>query len=95
MHRAVYGKALTRESVGQALSSESLKSVQGTDAVSVADSNMDVLDLATTWTVLGCLGAGKEIGSLRGNCEIFDLTGPGTLNRMLGGRRSGEFCHAV
>jgi hypothetical protein len=41
MHREVYGEALTGESVGQPLSRESVKSVQGADAVSVAEGNTD------------------------------------------------------
>ena len=39
MHREVYGEALTGESVGQPLSRESFKLVQGADAVSVVEGN--------------------------------------------------------
>ncbi len=41
VHREVYGEALTGESAGQPLSRESFKSVQGADAVSVAEGDTD------------------------------------------------------
>ena len=50
VHREVYGEALTEESVGQPLSRESVKSVQGADAVSVAEGNTDGRDLASACT---------------------------------------------
>ncbi len=41
VHREVQGEALTGETVGQPLSRESDTSVQGADAVSVAEGNTD------------------------------------------------------
>ena len=52
VHREVYGEALTGESVGQPLSRESVKSVQGADAVSVAEGNTDGGVLASARTAL-------------------------------------------
>lgn len=52
VHREVYGEALTGETVGQPLSRESDKSVQGADAVSVAEGNTDGCDFASARTAL-------------------------------------------
>jgi hypothetical protein len=52
VHREVYGEALTGETVGQPLSRESFKSVQGADAVSVVEGNTDGRDLASACTAL-------------------------------------------
>ena len=52
MHREVYGEALTGESVGQPLSRESFKLVQGADAVSVVEGNTDGHALASARTAL-------------------------------------------
>ena len=52
IHREVYGEALTGETVGQPLSRESFKSVQGAYAVSVAEGNTDGRDIASAWTAL-------------------------------------------
>jgi hypothetical protein len=52
VHREVYGEALTGESVGQPSSRESFKSVQGADAVSVAEGNTDGCVLASARTAL-------------------------------------------
>ncbi len=52
VHREVYGEALTGETVGQPLSRESFKSVQGADAVRVVEGNTDGRDLASVWTAL-------------------------------------------
>jgi hypothetical protein len=52
LHREVQGEALTGESVGQPLSRESLKLVQGADAVSVVEGNTDGHALASAWTAL-------------------------------------------
>jgi hypothetical protein len=46
-----YGEALTGETVGQPLSRESFKSVQGADAVSVVEGNTDGRDLASACTL--------------------------------------------
>jgi hypothetical protein len=47
VHREVQGEALTGESVGQPLSRESFKSVQGADVVSVTEGNTDERALAS------------------------------------------------
>jgi hypothetical protein len=52
MHREVYGEALTGESVGQPLSRESFKLVQGADAVSVVEGNTDGHAFASARTAL-------------------------------------------
>jgi hypothetical protein len=52
VHREVQGEALTGESVGQPLSRESFKSVQGADAVSVAEGYTDGRVIASAWTAL-------------------------------------------
>ena len=52
VHREVQGEALTGESVGQPLSRESFKLVQGADAVSVVEDNTDGHVLASAWTAL-------------------------------------------
>lgn len=52
VHREVQGEALTGESVGQLLSRESFKLVQGADAVSVVEGNTDGHALASSWTAL-------------------------------------------
>jgi hypothetical protein len=52
VHREMQGEALTGESVGQPLSRESFKSVQGADAVSVVEGNTDGRDLASACTAL-------------------------------------------
>ena len=46
-HREVRDEALTGEPAGQPLSRESVKLVQGADAVSVAEGNMDRRDSAS------------------------------------------------
>lgn len=55
VHRKEYGEALTGETVGQPLSCESFKLVQGADAVSVVEGNTDGHALASAWTALGGL----------------------------------------
>ncbi len=52
VHREVSGEALTGETVGQPLSRESYISVQGADAVSVAEGNTDGRVFASDWTAL-------------------------------------------
>ena len=52
VHREVYGEALTGESVGQPLSRESFKLVQGADAVSVVEGNTDGHAFASARTAL-------------------------------------------
>ena len=52
VHREVYGEALTGETVGQPLSRESFKLVQGADAVSVAEGNTDRHDKASAGSAL-------------------------------------------
>ncbi len=52
VHREVYDEALTGETVGQPLSRESFKSVQGADAVSVAEGNTDRRDKASDCSAL-------------------------------------------
>lgn len=52
VHREVYGEALTGESVGQPLSRESFKLVQGADAVSVVEGDTDGHALASARTAL-------------------------------------------
>jgi len=52
VHREVQGEALTGETVGQPLSRESDKSVQGADAVSVAEGNMDGRAFASACSAL-------------------------------------------
>ena len=52
LYREMQGEALTGESVGQPLSRESFKSVQGADAVSVVEGNTDGRDLASACTAL-------------------------------------------
>jgi hypothetical protein len=52
VHREVQGEALTGESVGQPLSRESFKSVQGADVVSVTEGNTDERALASARTLL-------------------------------------------
>ena len=52
VHREVYGEALTGETVGQPLSRESFKSVQGADAVSVAEGNTERCDSASVFSAL-------------------------------------------
>lgn len=52
VHREVPGEALTGETVGRPLSRESYISVQGADAVSVAEGNTDGHDLASARTAL-------------------------------------------
>ena len=52
LHREMQGEALTGESVGQPLSRESFKLVQGADAVSVAEGKTYGRDLASAWTAL-------------------------------------------
>jgi hypothetical protein len=52
VHREVQSEALTGESVGQPLSRESFKSVQGADAVSVVEGNVDGRVLASALTAL-------------------------------------------
>ena len=52
VHREVQGEALTGETVGQPLSRESFKLVQGADAVSVVEGNVDGRVLASARTAL-------------------------------------------
>jgi hypothetical protein len=52
VHREVQGEALTGESVGQPLSRESFKSVQGADVVSVTEGNTDERALESARTLL-------------------------------------------
>jgi len=52
VHREVYGEALTGEIVGQPLSRQSDKSVQGADAVSMAEGNMDWRAFASACSAL-------------------------------------------
>jgi len=52
VHREVQGEALTGETVGQPLSRESDKLVQGADAVSVAEGNMDGHIIASAYLIL-------------------------------------------
>ena len=52
VHREVQGEALTGETVGQPLSRESDKSVQGADAVSVAEGKTYGRVLASAWSAL-------------------------------------------
>jgi hypothetical protein len=56
VHREMQGEALTGESVGQPLSRESFKLVQGADAVSVVEGNTDGHALASARTTLRGLG---------------------------------------
>jgi len=51
-HREVRDEALTGEPAGQPLSRESFKSVQGADAVSVAEGNTDRRDSASAYLAL-------------------------------------------
>ena len=51
-HREVRDEALTGEPAGQPLSRESFKLVQGADAVSVAEGNMDRRDSASACSTL-------------------------------------------
>jgi hypothetical protein len=51
-HREVRDEALTGEPTGQPLSRESFKLVQGADAVSVAEGNMDRRDSASACSTL-------------------------------------------
>jgi hypothetical protein len=51
-HREVRDEALTGEPAGQPLSRESFKLVQGADAVSVAEGNMDRRDSASAYPTL-------------------------------------------
>jgi hypothetical protein len=51
-HREVRDEALTGEPVGQPLSRESVKLVQGADAVSVAEGDTDRHDSASAWMAL-------------------------------------------
>ena len=51
-HREVRDEALTGESPGQASSRESFKSVQGADAVSVAEGNTERRDKASACSTL-------------------------------------------
>ena len=51
-HREVRDEALTGEHAGQPLSRESFKLVQGADAVSVAEGNMDRRDSASAYSTL-------------------------------------------
>ena len=59
VHREVYGEALTGESVGQPLSRESFKLVQGADAVSVVEGDTDGHALASACTVVRCSRRGR------------------------------------
>jgi len=52
LYREMQGEALTGESVGQPLSRESFKSVQGADAVSVVEGNTGGHALASARTAL-------------------------------------------
>ena len=90
MHREVYGEALTGESVGQPLSRESFKLVQGADAVSVVEGNTDGHAFASARTACVVLDPGMQIGSLRGNREISSLTDPFITGRSASGRRGVE-----
>jgi hypothetical protein len=86
VHREVQGEALTGETVGQPLSRESDKSVQGADAVSVAEGNTDGHVIASA-----CL-------ALRGlrpwHAETLFVREPGDLqpgrSASLGGVRIGK-----
>lgn len=51
-HCEMRDEALTGEPAGQPLSRESFKSVQGADAVSVAEGNTDRRDNASAWKAL-------------------------------------------
>ena len=51
-HREVRDEALTGEPAGQPSSRESVKLVQGADAVNVAESNTDRRDSASAWMTL-------------------------------------------
>jgi hypothetical protein len=81
-HREVRDEALTGEPVGQPLSRESFKLVQGADAVSVAEGNTDRCDSASAWMALRGLRP-WHVGTLSGR-------EPGDL--LLGRLRS---CRAV
>src|SRR4029077_15051999 len=62
-HREVRDEALTGEPAGQPLSRESFKSVQGADAVSVAEGNTDRRDSASAYSALRGLRA-WHVGTL-------------------------------
>ena len=81
VHREVPGEALTGETVGQPLSRESYISVQGADAVSVAEGNTDGRDLASARTALR--------GLRPWHAETLFVREPGDLQPI----RSG--CHGV
>ncbi len=91
VHREVQGEALTRETVGQPLSREIDKSVQGTDAVSVAEGNMDGRVFASACSALRGLRPWHAEKLLFGNRrEISGLTAPVVSERSASRRRGVE-----
>jgi hypothetical protein len=85
--RVVQGEALTGESVGQPLSRESDKSVQGADVVSVTEGNTDEHALASARKALRGLRPWYAETLFAGNREISGLIAPGVLERSASGRR--------
>lgn len=96
VHREVQGEALTGETVGQPLSRESYISVQGANAVSVAEGNTDGRDLASARTTCVVLDPGMQRRSLFGKPgDHLDHAKSSVLNSLSSPRSRRNYMFAM